>query len=417
MLQIAVTAPGEQLSVIAHNALTARKTFDKTVSDQQLGPVLTQVVLPVDALATAGDGSRVVSIPLSAPGGAFDQSHLAVPGAGVYPLEVELRDSREQGLARFVTYLVAVGVGPDGQPAPLTKRLGVAWVWPLTTRPGLNPDGSTNAGVAAALQPSGQVGHQVVALAGHPGVPVTLAPSPETLDTWDTLAHTDAGAAAGAAALRTAATGGGDEVLGGPYVPIDLPSLLHAGLGSAADAEAVQGQVSIDRFFGTHIDERTMLALVTDADAVDRLRSRGVDQLVVDANAVGAGNSDLTTAAPFSVEPAPNLAATGPVAAVADDASLASTLTSAGVPALRAQRFLAGLALTALEQPDVSRAVVVVNPDGFDGDAALVNAVLTGLSAHPWLAPTTLEDVFTTVPPASGSDVRSLTPSTPSAPW
>ena len=137
--------------------------------------------------------------------------------------------------------------------------------------------------------------------------------------------------------------------------------------------------------------------------------------MVVAADAVGTGRNGLTTTAPFSLEPTTSLAPSGPVAAVADDGGLASTLTGSGVPALRAQRFLAGLALTALEQPGVDRAVVVVNPDGYDGAPGLVDAVLSGLTGNPWLSPTTLRDVFATVPPAA-RDVRSLAPYTPPAP-
>ena len=387
-LQIAVLGPGEQLSVTVHDAVSARSSFD----DQLLGPSLTQVVLPVDGLPTASNGSRQVAIPVAPPSGAFSPGQLAVRGPGVYPLEVELRDGQEQGLARFVTYLVAVGVGADGQPAALTNKLGVAWVWPLRTTPGLNVDGSVKATVAAALDPAGTIGRQVAELAVHPGVPVTLAPSPETLDNWSAVARVDAGAAGGAATLRAAGLGGQDEVVGGSYVPIDLPSLLHAGLGAAADAEAVQGQTSIDRFFGSHVDERTALALPADSESVDRLRARSVDQVVVADTAVPSNR--FTTTSPFSLEPSASLTATGPIAAVADDVSLASTLTGPGVPALRAQRFLAGLALTALEAPGVVRADVVVNPDGYDGAAALVDAVLSGLTNNPWLAPTTLQGVF-----------------------
>ncbi len=408
-LQIAELGPGEQLLVAVHQSVPTRSSFDS----QQSGPVLTQVVLPVDALPTSTAGCRSVAIPLSAAAGAF-AGQLAVPGEGVYPLDVELRDNQETGLARFVSYLVAVAAGPGGQPTPLTNKLGVAWVWPLATRPGLNPDGSINATTAAAVDPAGTLGRQVAELAAHPTVPVTLAPSPETLDSWSTLARTDPGAALGAGTLRAAQQAGPDQVIGGPYVPIDLPSLLHGGLGSAADAEAAQGQTSIDRFFGAHVDERTALALPADGESIDRLRSQGVDQVVVTASAAAAGHSRLTSTSPFSLEPSANLTATGPVAAVADDDALAATLTAPGAPALRAQRFLAGLALTALEAPGVSRADVVVNPDGYDGAAALVDAVLTGLTNNPWLAPTTLANAFSTS--AAGDDVRALAPYTPPEP-
>jgi hypothetical protein len=296
----------------------------------------------------------------------------------------------------------------------MANKLGVAWVWPLDGRPSLRPDGSIDPTLNAALEPNGRLGRQVTALSTATTVPLTLAPAADTLDAWSAAARFDAGAAAGTTALRAAFSH--DEVLAGPYVPIDLPSLLHASLGDAADAEYVQGSVSLDRFFGTHVDETTALASPGDADSIGHLRARGVTQVVVDEAAIGATSGRLTTVTPFSIEPSPSLAPTGPVAAVADDARLASLLNGSDPPAVRAQRFLAGLALTATEQPGLTRAVVVVNPNGFDPPTALLNAVLTGLSGHPWLTPMTLGDVFRNVAPASSQDVRSLGPSTGSGP-
>ncbi|HEV3452067.1 MAG TPA: DUF6049 family protein [Acidimicrobiia bacterium] len=411
-LAVAASTPGEQLNVVAHDALSARSSFDS----QDLGPVLKTLTLPVDLLPTEADGSRDVAIGVSGPNGAFDASRLAVPQRGVYPLEIELRDSQEQGLARFVTYLVAVDAGLGGQPQPLTTRLGVAWVWPLAARPALQPDGSIAPAVTTALQPEGILGRQVAALARHPSVPVTLAPSPETLDTWSTLARVDPGAGAGASELRGAVDTGQVQALAGPYVPVDLPALLRGGLGSADDAAVLLGAAATDRFFGSRLDQRTVLAVPVDADSLTRLRARGVDQVIVDGRAVTPGRSPLTSAAPFGLEPSASLAPSGPVAAVANDDGLAGTLGGSSPPALRAQRFLAGLALTAIEAPASTRAVVVVNPDGFDASAALLEAVLGGLTGNPWLTPTTVRSVFSGVPPATIGDVRSLTPYTPGTP-
>ena len=92
-VQIAVLAPGEQLLVAVHQNIPTRSGFDT----QQVGPVLTQVVLPVDALPASSAGCRAVTIPLATAAGAFGTGQLAVPGVGVYPLEFELRDSQEQG--------------------------------------------------------------------------------------------------------------------------------------------------------------------------------------------------------------------------------------------------------------------------------------------------------------------------------
>ncbi len=408
-VQVGLSEPGLELTVTAHQALATRSTFEGSLGGDNIGPVLAQVQVPVASLGVAADGSRQVAVGLEAPNGPSDPSRLAVHRAGVYPLELQLRDDQDQTLARFVTYLVAVDVGPDGKPLAMTNKLGVAWVWPIDGRPALSPNGSIDPTLSAALEPAGRLGRQVAALSTAPGVPLTLAPAADTLDAWSTAARVDPGAAGGTTGLRAAFSH--DEVIAGPYVPIDLPSLLHANLADAADAEYVQGGVSLDRFFGAHVDETTALALSADADSIGHLRARGVTQVVVDEAAVGATGGRLTTVTPFSLEPSPSLAPTGPVAAVANDARLAALLNGSDPPALRAQRFLAGLSLTATEQPGLTRAVVVVNPNGFDPPTALLDAVLTGLTGNPWLNPTTVGDVFRTVPPASAQDIRSLTPS------
>jgi hypothetical protein len=409
-LAIAPTASGEQLTLTAHYPVSSRDSFDR----QDLGPVLQTLSVPVDPLPVEADGSRDVSVGLSPPNGS-GADRLVVPSAGVYPLEVELRDPQEQGVARFVTYLVVVDAGPDGQPQPLTSRLGVAWVWPLVTPPGTRPDGTIDPRVAAGVQTGGTLARQVAALARHPGVPLTVAPSPETLDTWTAVARTDSGAAAAATALRNAVDSGTTQALTGTYVPADLPALLHAGLDSAADTLFVQGGESTDRFFGTHFDQRTVLAAPVDPAAVGRLRSRGVDQIVVDDTSVPR-SPRLTTANPFSIDLPTSLAPTGTIAAVVNDTKLADPLAGSAAPALRAQRFLAGLALTAIEAPASERAVIAVNPAGYDAAPSLLEAVLGGLTNNPWLAPLSVDQVFSRVPPASTNDVRALSPYTPPPP-
>jgi hypothetical protein len=95
-------------------------------------------------------------------------------------------------------------------------------------------------------------------------------------------------------------------------------------------------------------------------------------------------------------------------------------LQSDDTSALRAQRVFALLSIIALELPNASRAVVVVNPPGFDPPATLLDALLTGLRGNPLLAPMTIDEVFATVPAETtggGSPVtRELAAYAPPAP-
>ena len=101
--------------------------------------------------------------------------------------------------------------------------------------------------------------------------------------------------------------------------------------------------------------------------------------------------------------------------AVGSDTGLQRLLEGDDPPALRAQRFLAGLSVVALEQPNVRRGVVVLEPDDWNASSALLESALAGLpSDHPLLEPLTVDDLIGTVPPATSGNApveRDLAPS------
>ena len=136
--------------------------------------------------------------------------------------------------------------------------------------------------------------------------------------------------------------------------------------------------------------------------------------MIVDSSALApARASQFTPALPFEL---PVLFASS-VEGVASDDGLGRLLTGDASPALRAQRFLAGLSVVALEQPAVPRAVVVVNPDGFDAPAELLHSALQGLRENPLLEPVTVGAAFDShpLPTTSTTPPRQLAPETPSA--
>lgn len=392
-------APGMTLSVVAHQALTSRTAFDRSVGDGRLGSVLDQVKVPLDAASVDFNGDRRLSLGLENPSGESDAARLGVRRAGVYPLAVELRDADDQTVSGFVTYVVAVEASLAG-PTPLEQRLGVAWVWPLSTPPGTLPDGQADPAVVAALRPGGRVGRQAAALQRAPDIPLTLVPGPETMQLWASLARDDATLLAGVDGMRDAVARA--QVVAGSYVPIDLPSLVASGLTAAVDTQLLHGDETLRRFFGTRADTRTALARPVDAASLARRRAGGVDRVIVDAGAVAPSSNRLTPARPFLLQAPAPLAS--PVSAVAGDDGLASLLGGDQAPALRAQQVLAGLAVVAVEEPDAARAVVIVNPDSLDVPAATLDAVLTGLRGHPWLNPSTVDDVFENVAPETASN-------------
>jgi uncharacterized protein DUF6049 len=394
--------PGLSLSIVAHSTVGSRSSFARSLGGDSLGSTVDRVAVPFDTLAPDSAGNRTVSVGLEVSGGPRTEDRLGLRRTGVYPLEVELQDDQDQTVARFVTYAV---VERTGDPTPLTRPLGVAWVWPLSAAPATRPDGTIDPDVSAALQPGGRLGAQATALATNTDVPLTVVPGPETMEVWTQLGHDNAAVAAGASAVQAAAAR--DQMIPGTYVPVNVPSLLRAGLVSALDAQFVQGADALHRFFGTPVDGRTMLARPTDGAALARLRSAGVDRVIVPEASVDPGKGRFLTTHPFSLQPSSLLP--GSVTAVASDGELEALLGGPLPPALRAQRFLAGLAVVALERPGDTRAVVVVNPDTFDAPPVLINAVLAGLRGNPWLTPMTTDQVFAQIPAETDSSGNAVT--------
>jgi hypothetical protein len=136
----------------------------------------------------------------------------------VYPVEVELRQPDGTRLAGFVTPVVAVAPGANGGPS-IGQRLGVSWIMPMTAPPAYQADGKPDPDVVAQMRAEGRLGRRAVAIANS-GVPLTLAPGPETLESWTQLANGDPALATSLNAMRDAL--GRPQVLAGSYVPVDV---------------------------------------------------------------------------------------------------------------------------------------------------------------------------------------------------
>jgi hypothetical protein len=399
-------APGLRISVTAYQSVTSRTGYDAALRGENLGSTLGHVDLPLDFFGAGAGGARTVAVGLQ-PDGPFG----SVRRTGVYPFVVELRGSDNTRLAAFVTPVVAVAADANGGPV-IGKRLGVSWVLPLVTRPAFEADGKPDPEVVAELAPEGRLGQQALAIANS-AAPLTLAPGPETLESWTQLARDNPSLAASHDAVLDALTR--MQVLAGPYVPIDVRSLVAGGLSSEVGTELVQGTERLGALLGARVDPRTEIAHPTNDAALTRLRDAGVDRVVVDGGDLAPREEQFTPAQPFVLR-----GQQGTTTAVGADAGLQRLLDGNDPPALRAQRFLGGLAAVALEQPNATRGVAVLEPEDWNGSGELLDAVLAGLQVdHPLLEPMTVDHLLETVPPAtSGSSVleRQLTPSPVPAP-
>jgi hypothetical protein len=401
---------GLNVTLTLHDPVTTRSAFDDTLSTTK--PVLpstlgTTISVPFDGLAVDTDGNRVFSVALQTPADqAADRLAARRPDGGVYPLEVQLRDADDLRVDGLVTHVVVANVTPGsveaGAPTLAAARpLDVAWVWPIATDPAYLPDGTPDPAVLEQLAANGRLGRQAATIDSLADVPLTLAPSPETIDAWQTIARQRPDLASGVAALLRAASR--TEVLSGPFVPLDLPALTAADLEGSFDSEFTRGTTTLDRVLGTRLDPRSALPGPIDQHTAQILRQRGIDRLVVDDPSVLSPAAEtFTPAHPYTVQATPGDDSTAMTVVVAD-AGIQRLLTGAEPPALRAAHVLAALAIIEREQPGLTRGVAIVNPSRWDAPQGFVDALASGLRKNPFVRPTTLDGLIADVPVADGT--------------
>ena len=396
---------GAQVAVTAHDALQSRTAFDDSIGGDNLPPTRARQEFPFDALPVdPASGQRVLTYPSGALG-----------DNGVYPLEVDLRSANDESLAHFVTHVVVAPVGANGA-LTVGQPLNVAWVWPLQAEPAYVANIPINPQTLADLKLNGRLGRQAVELLANTDVPLTLAPSPETLDAWAALGQKLPELAAGANVVRASVAKGNKQVLAGPFVPLDLPSIVRGNLQDVVTpvdgtrpGELTRGLAALEQFLGAHVDPSTALPGHLDAASLGILQSASVRQLVVDGNALTPVTEKYTPAHPYKMQTVAGDDASA-VTVLATDDGLEQFLTGDAPPALRAAHLLAGLALVAGEQPSISRGIAIANPAQWDADPTLVSAVLAGLRGNPLLHATTVEGLLQAVPVATVDDTPDAAP-------
>jgi hypothetical protein len=351
-----------------------RQAFTRGLDGRGLGsPIRAPRSVPLDSLPRAVDGSVTVTLP-------SDELGLR-SSAAVYPVTVSL-DGPDGELDRLLTHLVRLPGGPDRDATPLS----VAWVQPFEGRRALAPDGTVDlGGDGAALE-------ALAAELDRSSVPLTLAPSPESLDA---LAEDHEGALRD---LRRAARQ--RSVVLRPYVDPDVEELVGSGIGEELGESRERGRASIlVHLPDADVDDGTWLADERlGATGALALRFLEVERLVVPEDRLEPREPAprFTPTAPFALGDED----TGTVPAVALEPGLQAHFEDVEDPVSAADHLLADLAVLYLDAPGFDpRGVVVLPPRGRPTDVALVRAALDGLTAQPLLRPVSLDELFTGVPP------------------
>ena len=390
-LRLRVDGPrpaGLRIRFTLYARLASRSAFEATTRGEALGSALTHLDVPFDDQPAFRNGEVLATLRLRGPSSPSNRDLLPATHTGVYPMRVDLVDPAGGGaIPGFITWVVAV------EDAPVDTPLAVSWIWQVAAAPLDRADGSPETEVRDEMAPGGRLDRIAGSLAEAAGLPLTLAIGPETIESWRDAAREEPLLDKGYEALRAGASRAENQLLPSPYVPIDVPSIEAAGLGGELVSELIAGNNTLERVLGRRIDPRTAFVDPVNAPALDLLRRSFVDRVVVREESLVPAERNLTAAIPFTLAQdsiALRAAATNP--------GIYALLDGNAPRALRAQRFLAGISLVALETPSLPRGLVFATPSDWDPDPALTNAVLDGLRHNPLLDPQTLDSYFAKLP-------------------
>jgi len=404
-LTVATTPLVLRLSI--HPAITSRTAFSDTLAGRGDPDVIADLSYVTSFLRRTKAGDTVLPVGLQDPDKPRDERRLRVSHSGVYPVTLSLSPPDADPVATTTTWLVVAE-------QPLETRLAFAWLWQIQGPP-LTADNS--AAVKAAVEPTGRLGRAAQALTLADTIPLSLVIGPETVASWSDIARHDSGAAEGLDALRASiAAEDRRQVLATPYVPLDIPSLESAGLADHFVPDLRLGTDTVQSVLGVVPDPRTVMLDRVDGGALALTHDDAFAQrFVVPESAVVPVPHTLTPARWFAVRSDGR-----DYTATSSSAFAQQLLNGGGSHAERAQRFLAGLSLIALEAPSKPRGIVLATPAMWDPDLSLISRVLSGLRSNPYIRPTTLDNYFSFVPADTDDNdariVTTLTKSTPRRP-
>jgi hypothetical protein len=380
-----------ELRVALHDRVRTRSAFARSLEGTGLRARLTgSEAVPLEQIDVGDDGAREVRLATGTITGEQPIVTLGADAEGVYPVVVDLLDGDGELLDRLVTHLIRL---PD--PDPDEHPLGAVVVLPLHAPPSHTAPSEIDVAALAPLDIT------VDALVAHPGVPLTLVPTPEAL-----AAAVDADPAA---AARLAEAVNGREVLAAPWIRLDPVAWDAGGLDAELADQHEAGSSALTTVLGAAPDER--VAVVGPGSGVDGVAAAvasGARTVVVPADDLEPLDGDVfpvTLTRPFLV-PTEAGDEPGTVTAVVADAALANHPGATDDPVLDAHRLLADLAVLALDAPVSPRVAVAVLDDDTAADPAFLEALLTALAqppragAAPLVRATTVTDAIDEVEPA-----------------
>jgi len=384
--------------LVVHEAPDTRETFRDTL-EGDLGAVLSPGTRQPLASLTAGPGGALTAGIVAGPGG------VRLPSRGTYPVEVQLLGPGGDVLDTVVTYLTFLTPTTEFPP------LDVAMVVDVSGSLALQPDGT----VVLDQDALDRARERADLLAELQGIPLTVAPRPETVEAL--AVHSDESARIVDALRADAAV---RAPLARPYVDVDLAALQRSGLITEANAQA-EGGANVIRFrlAAEPVGGFWMSGPTLGAEAARLAVQLGIGRALVPPSAVDLdadsdADEDSDRDAPAQSTPGVprtpvRLGEGGPLGMVSDTQLAAHLVGDAG--AVGTARFVAELTSMWLEAPSIPRGVAVVLPPDATLDPVATPAAVQALTDGQAVQPVTLDQLLAEIPPGGdGPEAVDLAP-------
>jgi hypothetical protein len=411
------------VTVLLYNRLISQSAFQASLGNVSSGSVLTQSTpIPLSNLAqyTGGnfsltidisDGYTSTSLPSS-----FTAGLSCMPGSGtchgVYPLQLALQATRPDGSVSTVssldTYMIYIHTTPP------TQKLHVSWIVPLMLP--AQAIGAGGAPLPVSRNSLRAFTATLNAIKNNPATPVTLFPEPAALHQITMMASN------GNSTARTALNDltvidsePNDELISGPYVPINVSQLASANLTQQIGDQLNQGKTIMANAHLHSYGHLWLPSMPLSDQGASALQALGITNLAIHMSNLNTQYTNLTPTNPFTL----NLGTHHSVTGYPLDSSSNSILSQ--VPtigsALAAYDLLANFAIVYFEAPfePTPRGIIVFHNQNQPIPAAFVNTFLGLLDSNPVIQPVTFSQYLKQVPSLPNAGDRSLILSTAQA--
>jgi hypothetical protein len=392
-LQIAAhNAAHEFLSVQQYSLVADRSYFDEALSGHMTGYAQSPpVTFKLTSLSADPAGGVDIDLPVGSTARSEGTRSLEVASqSGVYPIQIGLYSDANVLQGELLTTFLIYAQGSESQTQQ--PPLSIALILPLHASPALDAKGKPESLDATTSE---RLAAQVDTLSAYPGVPLSLAATPQTVDALAGGSSVDRSTLA---TLNQVVQTSHDQVLPSAYVDVPYMGWANAGLGTELTTQLAAGASILEKDLGTTPSQSTWVVNGPLDDAtLGTLMAEGARQLIVPDREL----SPLPAAATVTTYAWPTHLV-GPnglqIPVFGADAGLTSDFSNPGGAVLSANHLLAELAMIQSETPHYTRGVAVLPPAGWTENSTFVRTLLAGLERNPILRPVTASRLFTDVP-------------------